>query len=69
MCCQCSDIYYQAGYEVVQVPLLGATPTPSPFGVKTEPTVTQEPAGSYQAQNQTCCNMLSTFLVIEMMTC
>jgi hypothetical protein len=46
MCCQCGDIYYQAGYKVVQVPLPGAAPTPSPFEVKTEPAVTQEPAGS-----------------------
>ena len=43
---QCGDIYYRAGYKVVQVPLPGATPTPSPFEVKTEPAVTQEPTGS-----------------------
>jgi hypothetical protein len=26
MCCQCGDIYYQAGYKMVQVPVPGATP-------------------------------------------
>jgi hypothetical protein len=46
MCCQCGDIYYRAGYKVVQVPLPGAAPTPSPFEVKTKPAATQEPAGS-----------------------
>jgi hypothetical protein len=45
MCCQCGNIYYQAGYKIVQVPVPGATPTPSPFEAKTEPAVTQEPAG------------------------
>jgi hypothetical protein len=44
MCCQCGDIYHQAGYKVIQVPVSGATPTPSPF-VKKEPAATQEPAG------------------------
>jgi hypothetical protein len=45
MCCQCGDIYYQAGYKVIQVPVPGAAPTPSPFEVKEEPVATQEPAG------------------------
>jgi hypothetical protein len=45
MCCQCGNIYYQAGYKIVQVPVPGATPTPSPFEARTEPVVTQEPAG------------------------
>jgi hypothetical protein len=45
MCCQCGNIYYQAGYKIVQVPIPGATPTPSPFEARTEPAVTQEPAG------------------------
>jgi hypothetical protein len=45
MCCQCGDVYHQAGYKVIQVPVLGAAPTPSPFEVKEEPAVTQEPAG------------------------
>jgi hypothetical protein len=45
MCCQCGDIYYQAGYKVVQVPVPGAAPAPSPFEVKREPAATQEPAG------------------------
>jgi hypothetical protein len=45
MCYQCGDIYYQAGYKVIQIPMLGAPPTPSPFAVKEEqPAVTQEPA-------------------------
>jgi hypothetical protein len=52
MCCQCGDIYYRAGYKIVQVPVPGAAPTPSPFEAKTEPAATQEPAGS--TQNQTC---------------
>jgi hypothetical protein len=45
MCCQCGDIYYQAGYKVIQVPVPGAAPTPSPFEVKEKLTATQEPAG------------------------
>jgi hypothetical protein len=45
MCCQCGDIYYQAGYKVIQVPVPGAAPTPSPFEVKEELAATQEPAG------------------------
>jgi hypothetical protein len=45
MFCQCGDIYYQAGYKVIQVPVPGAAPTPSPFEVKEEPAATQEPAG------------------------
>jgi hypothetical protein len=45
MCCQCGDIYYQAGYKVIQVPVSGAPPTPSTFVVKKEESaVTQEPA-------------------------
>jgi len=43
MCCQCGNVYYQAGYKIVQVPVPGTVPTPSPFEVK--PAVTQEPAG------------------------
>ena len=45
MCCQCGDIYYQAGYKIVQVPVPGATPIPSPFVAKAEPAATQELAG------------------------
>jgi hypothetical protein len=45
MCCQCGDVYHQAGYKVIQVPVPGAAPTPSPFEVKEEPAATQEPAG------------------------
>jgi hypothetical protein len=45
MCCQCGDIYYQAGYKVIQIPIPGAPPAPSTFAVKEEkPVVTQEPA-------------------------
>jgi len=53
MCCQCGDIYYQAGYKVIQVPVSRAPPTPSTFVVKKEElvvtqelsiAVTQEPA-------------------------
>jgi hypothetical protein len=45
MCCQCGDIYYQAGYKIIQVPVPGAAPIPSPFVAKAEPAATQEPAG------------------------
>jgi hypothetical protein len=51
MCCQCGNIYYQAGYKIAQVPVPGATPTPSPFEVK--PAVTQEPAGSIKLKTKT----------------
>jgi hypothetical protein len=42
MCCQCGDIYYRAGYKIIQVPLPGIVPPPSPFEdkIKTEPTAT-----------------------------
>jgi hypothetical protein len=46
MCCQCGDIYYQAGYKIIQVPLPGTVPPPSPFEAKTEHAATQELAGS-----------------------
>jgi hypothetical protein len=52
MCCQCGDIYYRAGYKVIQVPVPGAAPTPSPFEVKTEPATTQEPAGSTKLKTE-----------------
>jgi hypothetical protein len=46
MCSQCGDIYYQAGYKVIQIPMPGDPPAPSTFAVKEEhPAVTQEPAG------------------------
>jgi hypothetical protein len=45
MCFQCGDVYHQASYKVIQVPVPGAAPTPSPFEVKEEPAITQEPAG------------------------
>jgi hypothetical protein len=50
MCCQCGNIYYQEGYKIVQVPVPGAAPTPSPFEVK--PAVTQEPAGSIKLKTK-----------------
>jgi hypothetical protein len=50
MCCQCGNIYYQAGYKIVQVPVPGAVPTPSPFEVK--PAVTQEPAGPRKSKTE-----------------
>jgi hypothetical protein len=46
MCSQCGDIYYQAGYKVTQIQMLGASPAPSNFAVKEEhPAITQEPIG------------------------
>jgi hypothetical protein len=52
MCSQCGDIYYQAGYKVVQIPMPGAPPPPTTFAVKEEehPTVTQEPVGPSKIQ-------------------
>jgi hypothetical protein len=50
MCCQCGNIYYQAGYKIVQVPVPGAAPTPSPFEDK--PAVTQEPAGLRKSKTE-----------------
>jgi hypothetical protein len=50
MCCQCGNLYYQAGYKIVQVPVPGAVPTPSPFEVK--PAVTQEPAGLRKSETE-----------------
>jgi hypothetical protein len=41
MCSQCGDIYYQAGYKVIQIPLPRASPTPMTLVVKEErPAVT-----------------------------
>jgi hypothetical protein len=54
MCCQCGDIYYQAGYKVIQVPVTGAPPTPSTFVVKEEPAETQEPAGPPKIKTEPC---------------
>jgi hypothetical protein len=46
MCSQCGDIYYQAGYKLIQILMPGASPAPTTFAVKEEkPVVTQEPAG------------------------
>jgi hypothetical protein len=52
MCFQCGDIYYWAGYKIAQVPVPGAVPPPSPFEVKPEPAVTQEPAGSIKLKTK-----------------
>jgi hypothetical protein len=54
MCCQCGDIYYRAGYKIIQVPLPGIAPPPSPFEakIKTEPAATQEPAGSSRIKKE-----------------
>jgi hypothetical protein len=51
MCFQCGDIYHQAGYKVIQVPVPGEAPTPSPF-VKKEPAATQEPTGPSTLKNE-----------------
>jgi hypothetical protein len=47
MCSQCGDIYDQAGYKVIQIPMPRASPAPTTFAVKKEerPTVTQEQVG------------------------
>jgi hypothetical protein len=50
MCCQCGNVYYQAGYKIVQFPVPGAAPTPSSFEVK--PVVTQEPTGSIKLKTK-----------------
>ena len=52
MCSQCGDIYYQAGYKVIQIPMPGASPAPMNFAVKEEehPTVTQELVGPSKIQ-------------------
>jgi hypothetical protein len=84
MCCQCGNLYYQAGYKIVQVPVPGAAPTPSPFEVKpavtqepaglrkseTEPAVTQEPAGSSKIKKEapTVVNKAVQTLPIEEIT-
>lgn len=47
MCSECGDLYTQAGYKIVEVPMTGASPEPSPIVIKTEhPAITQEPVGS-----------------------
>jgi hypothetical protein len=84
MCCQCGNVYYQAGYKIVQVPVPGAVPTPSPFEVKpvvtqeptglrkskTEPAVTQEPTGSSKIKKEapTVVNKAVQTLPIEEVT-
>ena len=52
MCFQCGDVYHQVGYQVIQVPVPGAAPTPSPFEVKKEPAATKEPAGTSKLKNE-----------------
>jgi hypothetical protein len=84
MCCECGNVYYQAGYKIVQVPVPGAAPTPSPFEIKpavtqepaglrkskTEPAVTQEPAGSSRIKKEapTVVNKAVQTLPIEEVT-
>jgi len=50
MCFQCGDIYYREGYKIIQVPVPGVVPPPSPFEVK--PAVTQEPAGPIKLKTE-----------------
>lgn len=46
MCNQCSNIYHQAGYKIVEIPLPGASLGSTSFAIKEEcHTVTQEPVG------------------------
>lgn len=46
MCSQCGNIYHQAGYKIVEVPLPGATLASTSVAIKEErPAVTQEPTG------------------------
>jgi hypothetical protein len=53
MCIQCGHIYYQAGYKVTQITMLGASPSPSNFAVKEEhPAVTQEPVGPSKTKTE-----------------
>jgi hypothetical protein len=53
MCSQCGDIYYQAGYKVIQIPMPGASPAPTTFVVKEEnPVVTQEPTGPSKIKSE-----------------
>jgi hypothetical protein len=55
MCSQCGDIYYQAGYKVIQIPMPGASPAPTTFVVKEEkPVVTQELAGPSKIKIEPC---------------
>jgi hypothetical protein len=54
MCSQCGDIYYQAGYKVIQIPMPGASPAPTTFSIKEEcPVVTQEPARPSKIKTET----------------
>ena len=59
MCSECGELYTQAGYKVVQVPMTEANPPPPvateepAVVVKTEqPAVTQEPAGRAAKEKQ-----------------
>lgn len=46
MCSQSGNIYHQAGYKIVEVPLPGATPVSTSIAIKEErPAVTKELAG------------------------
>jgi hypothetical protein len=53
MCSQCGNIYYQAGYKVIKIPMPGASPAPSIVAVKEKhPAVTQEPAGPSKVKTE-----------------
>lgn len=46
MCNQCGNIYHQASYKIIEIPLPGATPASTFVATKEEcPVVTQELAG------------------------
>ena len=50
MCSECGELYTQAGYKIVQVPMTTTSSQLSPVMIKTEqPAATQEPAGSPKA--------------------
>jgi hypothetical protein len=52
MCYQCGDIYFQAGYKIVKVPMNGQAEEPTNFSVKTECdlTVPQEPVSQRRSR-------------------
>jgi len=46
MCSECGELFTNAGYKIIAVPITGVIPEPSAIVVKAEePAVTQEPAG------------------------
>jgi regulator of replication initiation timing len=52
MCYECGNIYFQAGYKIVKVPVTGHTEEPTNFSVKTEYDLTapQEPVRQKRSQ-------------------